>query len=80
MDNLEKKNLVRILSEFSNESMIDERIGQLGGSLDSVSDKWVQFVPSLFISRWEALPIETKCIVQGFCIRIADLQSEIDDQ
>ena len=80
MDSLENKNLVRILADFSNESKIQERISQLANPLNSIDDKWVPFVPPGFVKPWDSMRVETKCIVQGFCLRIADLQSEIDDQ
>jgi len=77
---MENKNLVKISSNFSNKSKIQERISQLANPLNSIDDKWVPFVPPVFVKSWDSMPVETKCIVQGFCLRIADLQSEIDDQ
>jgi len=79
VDNLENEKLVAILTDFSTESRIQERIDQLGVPLDSIDDKWPPFVPQGFAKSWDSLPVETKCIVQGFCLRIADLQSEIDN-
>lgn len=78
MDSLEKEKLTSILGEFSNEDKIQERIKQVSNPLDSIDDKWVKWVPAKFVAEWESLPIETKCLIQGFCLRIADLQSEID--
>lgn len=86
MDNLEKRLMESLLSEFRDSLMDDQHrsdvLDELGGLFKSIDQtnklQWTKHVPEAIAGKWSGLPMSTRLLVWDLCRQIASMEKNID--